>query len=152
MKKIGRPCVKQCISCPICDKEFSVHRYRLKTGKQICCSNSCKYKLITLNGTTTNKCIQCNEKFQFTKGRNVDRPIANKYCSQHCYNIGRNKSGMIPYRILAFENFPHHCHFCNFDSGMLDVHHIDEDRTNNQLANLVILCRSCHAKLHSLGS
>jgi 5-methylcytosine-specific restriction endonuclease McrA len=30
------------------------------------------------------------------------------------------------------------------------VHHSDEDRTNNELSNLEILCRSCHAIRHDL--
>jgi 5-methylcytosine-specific restriction endonuclease McrA len=30
----------------------------------------------------------------------------------------------------------------------LQVHHIDENRQNNQMSNLIILCRSCHSKQH----
>ncbi len=28
----------------------------------------------------------------------------------------------------------------------LDVHHIDYDKTNNNIENLIILCGSCHTK------
>lgn len=31
----------------------------------------------------------------------------------------------------------------------LDVHHIDEDRTNNKLDNLLLVCPNCHYQLHS---
>lgn len=31
----------------------------------------------------------------------------------------------------------------------MHVHHIDEDRSNNELNNLQVLCRSCHYKGHS---
>jgi len=30
----------------------------------------------------------------------------------------------------------------------LDVHHKDKDYTNNEPENLILLCRSCHTKLH----
>lgn len=32
--------------------------------------------------------------------------------------------------------------------GILDVHHIDGDDTNNNLDNMISLCLSCHQKLH----
>ena len=28
-----------------------------------------------------------------------------------------------------------------------DIHHIDKDRTNNNLDNLLLVCRQCHIKL-----
>jgi len=30
----------------------------------------------------------------------------------------------------------------------LQIHHKDENRSNNQISNLIILCRSCHSKQH----
>lgn len=39
------------------------------------------------------------------------------------------------------------CGSCQADNGrLLDVHHIDYDRTNNQANNLISLCMSCHRK------
>lgn len=42
------------------------------------------------------------------------------------------------------------CQICKCqDSEMdLDVHHIDSNKGNNQMNNLVALCRKCHIKLH----
>lgn len=31
------------------------------------------------------------------------------------------------------------------------VHHIDGDRENNRLRNLIPVCKSCHSKIHSSG-
>jgi len=31
----------------------------------------------------------------------------------------------------------------------IEVHHIDGDRTNNRLSNLVPLCHDCHMKVHN---
>lgn len=53
------------------------------------------------------------------------------------------------YRALAFRNYEHKCAICNWneDEDILQVHHIDENRENNQINNLIILCPNCHAKL-----
>jgi 5-methylcytosine-specific restriction endonuclease McrA len=50
------------------------------------------------------------------------------------------------YRKIAFDHLPHKCSVCGFDKDvrLLEVHHIDEDRQNNYLNNLIILCPTCH--------
>ena len=57
------------------------------------------------------------------------------------------------YRTLAFRNYQHRCAICGYheddDISLLEVHHIDEDRENNVLENLIILCPICHKKLTS---
>ena len=35
---------------------------------------------------------------------------------------------------------------CFTIDGWIEVHHRDENRQNNKLENLIILCRSCHKK------
>lgn len=42
------------------------------------------------------------------------------------------------------------CECCGY-SEVLDLHHIDEDRTNNDPENHSVLCPNCHAKIHRLG-
>lgn len=41
------------------------------------------------------------------------------------------------------------CQSCGY-TEVLDLHHIDEDRTNNHPNNHAILCPNCHAKVHRL--
>jgi predicted HNH restriction endonuclease len=38
---------------------------------------------------------------------------------------------------------------CGYDEDerILEVHHIDEDRNNNDIKNLCILCPNCHVKI-----
>jgi hypothetical protein len=39
------------------------------------------------------------------------------------------------------------CPFCSSeDVGHFEIHHIDEDRTNNEIYNLLLICKSCHSK------
>ena len=53
------------------------------------------------------------------------------------------------YRQAAFRNKENCCANCgwNEDIDVLEVHHIDENRENNTLENLLILCPNCHRKL-----
>jgi len=54
------------------------------------------------------------------------------------------------YRKLAFENYAPVCAHCGFGiSSVLEVAHIDGNRGNNDVNNLVILCPNCH-KMHDL--
>jgi hypothetical protein len=40
------------------------------------------------------------------------------------------------------------CNNCGTTEHQLDIHHKDGNVSNNEINNLVILCRSCHKKLH----
>jgi hypothetical protein len=80
-----------------------------------------------------------------------------KYCDRECMrkafvNVGNNTSNWsnthTSARIIN-EIFLHKnvCEKCGKD-GRLDIHHIDENPNNNNLDNLMCLCRSCHTKIH----
>ena len=43
------------------------------------------------------------------------------------------------------------CEWCGATKNLI-VHHIDENRYNNELTNLVTICRSCHQKHHTKRS
>jgi len=53
-------------------------------------------------------------------------------------------------RELALERDFHKCTVCGktHHEIMLDVHHKDRIKSNNELENLVTLCHSCHTKEH----
>lgn len=54
------------------------------------------------------------------------------------------------YRKLAFEHYDPVCAHCGFGiPSVLEVAHIDGNRSNNDISNLVILCPNCH-KMHDL--
>lgn len=51
-------------------------------------------------------------------------------------------------RRKALENAEHSCQLCNSESA-LNVHHRTYDRLGHErLADLIVLCRDCHAKFH----
>lgn len=46
------------------------------------------------------------------------------------------------------------CSVCNIkpdNKQYICVHHIDEDKKNNHLSNLKVVCQGCHRKIHSKG-
>ncbi len=59
-------------------------------------------------------------------------------------------SKRVNYRKLAFEKYELLCAHCGFGvRSVLEVAHLDGNRTNNELTNLAILCPNCH-KMHDL--
>lgn len=60
------------------------------------------------------------------------------------------ESKRVNYRKLAFQHYPSMCAHCGFGiKDVLEVAHIDCNRGNNDVSNLVILCPNCH-KMHDL--
>ncbi|KPK86442.1 MAG: hypothetical protein AMJ81_01330 [Phycisphaerae bacterium SM23_33] len=56
----------------------------------------------------------------------------------------------VNYRRLAFKHHPPICAYCGFGvPEVLEVAHMDGNRQNNHIANLVILCPNCH-KMHDI--
>lgn len=55
------------------------------------------------------------------------------------------------YRDLAFSACPENrCVYCGFGvRDVLEVAHLDQDRSNNSIENLAVLCPNCH-KMHDL--
>ena len=57
----------------------------------------------------------------------------------------------INYRKLAFETYPTICAHCGFGvPEVLEVAHLDGNRSNNAVENLAILCPNCH-KMHDIN-
>ncbi|MBN2433198.1 MAG: HNH endonuclease [Acidobacteria bacterium] len=57
----------------------------------------------------------------------------------------------INYRKIAFDHYPSICACCGFGiPDVLEVAHVDGNRQNNEVENLVILCPNCH-KMHDIN-
>jgi 5-methylcytosine-specific restriction endonuclease McrA len=58
-------------------------------------------------------------------------------------------NGKFSYREKAFRELEHKCAECGYTNvDALEVHHIDKNRDNNDISNLVILCANCHTIRH----
>jgi hypothetical protein len=52
------------------------------------------------------------------------------------------------YREKCLQAKGHYCHICGTNES-IQVHHIDGQKTNNQLSNLLPVCTKCHTKIHA---
>ncbi len=109
-------------------------------------------------------CPQCSKSFTV---RTTDKKDNSKVtCSHACGNIyfahkqgGSNRqSGIGSYRKDIYTYYKEHnlvlccCHCGEIDPIIIDIHHIDENRYNNELDNLVPLCVRCHRTWHKTGN
>lgn len=103
-------------------------------------------------------CANCGKKINRKNSAIKKNKSGYFYCSVECGNIHKNKirkesgewdDSVWNYRQKAFEAKNHWCCVCgwNEDERILEVHHIDEDRTNGDIDNLCIMCPTCHRKI-----
>ena len=150
------------IECQECNKKFEVKLYN---NDRKYCSHKCYWKAMEgerrHNSKIKKECYECGEEFEAYESQ--DR----KYCSYECYwkaTKGKNaptwEGGISfePYGVEFNEDLKEvirnrdrrKCQICDkteLEKGeKLSVHHIDYDKKNNELGNLISLCRECHGK------
>lgn len=144
--------------CRYCGNKFAARIYKNYVA-EFCsqkCNNSSRSNKIKV------KCDFCG-KIIFRQPSEISRSEFN-FCSRKCkenamrtdsddkflkmkpthYNTG---NGTVAYRRKAFNYYQNECSACGYKehSEVLDVHHIDSNRENNAIDNLIILCPNCHA-------
>ena len=102
-------------------------------------------------------CVNCGKKIIRRNSEIKENKSGYFYCSKKCGNEYKNKIreengewiNSSNYRKKAFLAKEHKCCVCgwNEDERILEVHHIDEDRENNDINNLCIICPTCHRKI-----
>lgn len=129
--------------CPICKTE---HRNSLK-NKETCsyCGKIFFKNLASYIGKKTNLkfcCKECKDKAQQIKAGSKFKEMRPNFYSDDFSKC---------YRHEAFNEYEHKCYFCGFDEDddILEVHHIDKNRDNNDIKNLMIICPNCHTKIHN---
>lgn len=134
------------INCKICGVLFSHISARCNKAKY--CSKTCYKKSQIGKGTTIYKCQHCDKSFHSY------RRLGRKYCSRSC-NGKANSSVWKPKfttvrKQMIKKNMIKKCEKCGYskEPSILGVHHIDEDRNNNNLDNLQVLCPNCHSLTH----
>jgi len=110
-------------TCPICQNEFETRKGH--KNEKITCSNSCA-------------------NTYFRSGENNP----NFKTFDHYYENVRSTHFSKKYRKLCFEHHEHKCCVCGEDK-ILDVHHFDGNKKNNEPSNLIPICATHHNYLHS---
>lgn len=139
-----------------CNASFYAPKH---VGKKYCCVSCARLGSRT---RVSKICDWCRKPFETTPSKLKNSKKNLHFCTRSCkdtaqrvgglegfqpphYGIGI--SGRTNYRERAFREKGEICCKCGYsgDSRMLDVDHVDEDRANNDLSNLQVLCVWCHA-------
>lgn len=105
--------------------------------------------------TREKRCGMCGARFQrrrFESGRLEDLAafMKRQFCSLSCAN-SRTKGGLSrkAFHAQARKQRKPHCECCG-TSKRREVHHVNEDWTDNSPANLQTLCIFCHTFWHAM--
>lgn len=156
------------VKCDYCGKDFEKEPRRVNEsnsrGWKHYCSKECQAKAKTTKIKC--KCAFCGAEIEKLPSEIKNSKYGNVFCNKKCacsYNNSHFRSGennpnwqggngtgkSSIYGKLAFKNYEHKCVLCGFNiSQALQVHHIDCNRKNNVLDNLIILCANCHCLVH----
>lgn len=157
IEKDGRKREAVLQKCENCGKEFIARKSFVIQGKGRFCCRKCSSedskKRIELS------CSLCGKTFERAMSKNRSK-TGFVFCSRKCkdeaqrvtskletFTLPHYDTGKFYYRRVAFREYEHKCACCGYkdDNRLLDVHHLDNDRTNCKPENLIILCVRCHA-------
>ena len=106
------------------------------------------------------KCFNCGKEIKRTISELKRSKSGKSFCSKSCSNTDSNrqkigkkhpnyKLGTSSYRKAKLRASDLVCEGCgNSDHRVLEVHHKDHNRSNNELSNLSVLCANCHKIRH----
>lgn len=132
--------------CLICGKHFEHISSRCNKAKY--CSRRCYHRSQIGKGLTEYTCEHCGKKF------NDSFSHPRKYCSIECVKKKYHtiwKPGFSYIRkAMKRRGMIESCELCGYKEfpQILGIHHKDENRKNNELSNLQVLCPNCHSIQH----
>lgn len=91
-------------------------------------------------------CLFCKGSF-LVKTSNRDQVCCSHSCSNR-YKLRGNAALEIKHRTVCFKHFEHKCCVCD-EKLIVHVHHMDRNHNNDSPENLVPLCPTHHAYMHS---
>lgn len=98
----------------------------------------------------TKICPQCEEEFK-VKDTEIGRgqQTCSYSCSNKYFREGRgNYNSPEQYRKRCFNAYGKKCAVCD-EQNVVEVHHLDRNRNNNVVENLIPLCPTHHMYMHS---
>lgn len=155
--------MKSLVTCNHCKNKFEVENkyinYNEKKGWNLYCSQECK--LLAKKKSKIFNCHTCGKPVVKSPSTVKKSISGNVFCSRSCSTIFTNSEyktgernpnyidGISCYRKKKLNNSIEKCEDCgNTDIRVLEVHHIDQNRRNNSLDNLALLCANCHKIRH----
>lgn len=143
------------VECDNCKSTYQREKRQFK-GIFHGCSPLC---LSILKGTRiATNCDHCGNIFYRTPSELLKSKSGKHFCSVKCKDKAvlymqeirpEHYNNSVNYRKRAIREYGEICQLCGFDNPFaIVVHHIDEDRNNNELDNLIVLCANCHYIAH----
>lgn len=135
-------------------REVKSFNQSIKCGYKQYCTKECSRKsgIISKNYF----CTTCHKEIIRTPSSLKRCKNGNVFCSRSCAITYNNKysgvkrnyvDGKRVYRKRALEFYGERCTICGYDiKRVLEVHHRDFNRSNNDLSNLDVLCPTHHTE------
>lgn len=162
--KYGAKRLMQLMVCKNCNKEFWARKDFVLQGRYDCCCRKCSCIYNNRDRRVECICDFCGKEFYRALNKLKVSRSGLRFCSRICKDTAQKlengfvdmhpdhygKAKIGPYRRMAFDKYEHKCVCCgwNKDERILEVHHRDRNRLNNNIENLVILCSICHSGLN----
>lgn len=142
-----------------CGNDFYAPKNQIEKGAAKYCSRDC-FNVAHKAKTVNVKCCWCNKEVIKSPGK-LQSKHGKYFCNRKCKEAAQSLEGGLKeiqpshygaggssYRERAFKKYGAVCCKCHYDEKrkMLDVDHVDSDRSNNDISNLQVLCVWCHAE------
>ena len=144
------------VNCGYCKKEFLRANCRKIKTKPFCtkkCADSSRSTLIDVD------CAYCKGEIKIRSKLLLKSKSGLAFCDRKCKDLAQRINSGIPISPEIYgtgiqfkqnlEKSKGSCSSCGkCQKYTLNIHHIDGDRSNNNLNNLIVLCSNCHCKRH----
>jgi hypothetical protein len=140
------------IFCLVCKKPIYRRPVEIRRNNgRVFCSAAC----YGISLRKERPCAVCGTLIMAKFNRKTcSRSCANKHRTGIKYKMNRPRDKVSNYRALKkrlLNTRGHLCERCGYSKiEILQVHHKDQNRTNNDLINLELICPNCHALEHFL--
>ena len=144
-------------NCNYCNKEIDKKPSHIKKYKNLFCNRECRDNF--KNTKVQVKCKNC-EKDLLRRPSEINKSHSGDFfCNKSCFatysNKGKRrnwKGGLYSYRPRALKTYGEKCNRCGYNeySKVLEVHHVNHNRNNNEVENLEVLCPTCHSVEHQV--
>lgn len=148
--KVGETVVSNVTGNPEPSSLSSDEQACVETRRGVCIK--CKGAIPSIKYKNTKYCSdKCRSAYLSYKHRvktgKINKPGVGSGGNQYGTDNHMYKTGIGTYSKRAFAHYGRLCNRCS-STVHLVVHHKNEDRTDNTLKNLEVLCKSCHQKHH----
>jgi len=103
--------------------------------------------------TITKICPVCGEKFKTKKNHEREKIVCSRSCSNTYFRSAEdnpNWKGVGLRNLRRIKTTIDKCDLCGWDEHpeILEIHHKDRNRENNEIDNILFLCPNCHSWEH----